>query len=133
VKFIKTMSATDCGLTNTHQAGMFVPKDDALLRFMPRLDLAKENPEAKFVCIDPAGETWNFRYIYYNKRLFGTGTRNEYRITGTSKFIKKFEIRTNDELIFQLQAENLYRVEIAHQSNQPISNHVVLRGWRQIF
>ena len=134
MKYIKTMSGTDCGHTRTHQAGMLVPKKDPnLLNFLPRLDLSIENPEATFSCVDPVGKKWQFRYIYYNKKLFGTGTRNEYRITGMTKFIKKFEIQPGDELIFSLQSQGLYAVEINHKDMGEDLGTVVLRGWRQVF
>ena len=63
------MSATDCGKSNTHQAGMLIPKRNTeLLRFMPSLNLSEQNPDAIFRCIDAAGERWEFRYIYYTKK-----------------------------------------------------------------
>ena len=127
------MSATDCGRTKTHQAGMLVPKDRALLDFLPSLCTTVENPDAQFVCVDPLGEVWNFRYVYYNKKLFGTGTRNEYRITGLTKFIKKFEIQPGDELVISRQSPGSYSIAINRQDAEFLNGTVKLRGWRQVF
>ena len=133
MKYIKTMSANDCGKTTSHQAGMCIPKDKALLEFLPKLDPGTKNPEAGFVCVDSLGEIWRFRYIYYNNKLHGEGTRNEYRITRMTKFIRKFEIQPGDELIISRQSEGLYSIEINHKGAAPNTGPVKLRGWRQIY
>ena len=133
MRYIKTMSANDCGKTTSHQAGMCIPKDKALLEFLPKLDPAIKNPEAEFICVDSSGETWRFRYIYYNNKLHGQGTRNEYRITRITKFIKKFEIQPGDELIISRQSEGLYSIEINHKEAPPNAGAVKLRGWRQVY
>ena len=127
------MSANDCGRTTSHQAGMCIPKDQALLEFLPKLDPGIKNPEAEFVCVDSSGETWRFRYVYYNNKLHGEGTRNEYRITRMTKFIRKFDIQPGDELIISLQSENLYSIDIDHKDAGPPEGRVMLRGWRQVF
>lgn len=125
------MSANDCGQTGSHQAGIFIPKDKSLLDFLPKLDPTIENPEAEFVCVDSSGETWRFRYIYYNNKLHGQGSRNEYRITRMTAFIKKFEIQPGDELVISLQSENLYSID--HRDVRPAEGRVKLSGWRQVF
>lgn len=112
---------------------MCIPKDKALLEFLPQLDPALKNPEAEFICVDCSGETWRFRYIYYNSKLHGQGTRNEYRITRMTKFIKKFEIQPGDELIISRQSEGLYSIEINHTWASLNAGAVKLRGWRQVF
>lgn len=127
------MSANDCGKTMSHQAGMCIPKDKALLAFLPKLNPAIKNPEADLICVDSSGETWRFRYIYYNNKLHGQGTRNEYRITRITKFIKKFEIQPGDELMFSRQSEGLYSIEINHKVAPPNAGAVKLRGWRQVY
>jgi hypothetical protein len=133
MKFIKVMSATDCGKSNTHQAGMLIPKSNAeLLRFMPSLDLTKQNPDAIFRCVDTTGERWEFRYIYYNKKLFGTGTRNEYRLTGLTALIRRYEVRPGDELIFSRNSNDEYFIEIVHQVVD-LGGSIKLAGWRQVF
>ena len=133
MKFIKVMSPTDCGKTNTHQAGMLIPKADAdLLTFLPTLDLSKENPDSMFNCVDHNGEHWSFRYIYYNKRLFGTGTRNEYRLTGLTKFIRRYEVRPGDELIFSKHSSGEYSIAVKHH-NVELGGVIKLTGWRRVF
>ena len=71
--FVKNLSSTDCGLSNTHQGGMLIPRsDEELLAFMPTLDPNIKNPNAIFVCIDEDGGRWEFNFVYYNnkRRLF---------------------------------------------------------------
>lgn len=133
MKFIKVMSATDCGKSNTHQAGMLIPKRNTeLLRFMPSLNLSEQNPDAIFRCIDAAGERWEFRYIYYNKKLFGTGTRNEYRLTGLTGLIRRYDVMPGDELIFSKTSSDEYFIEIVHQEVD-LGGSIRLAGWRQVF
>ena len=133
MKFVKVMSATDCGKSNTHQAGMLIPKRNTeLLRFMPSLDLTEQNPDAIFRCVDATGESWEFRYIYYNKKLFGTGTRNEYRLTGLTALIRRYEVMPGDELIFSKNPGGEYFIEIVHQVAD-LGGSVKLSGWRQVF
>jgi hypothetical protein len=48
--------------------------------------------------MDDQDVQWKFSFIYYNGRLFG-GTRNEYRLTRMTPFIRESGLRAGDELI----------------------------------
>ena len=95
----KVLSPNDTGETSTHQAGWLVPKDRQMLSFFPRLDPAVYNPRCVIDTLDEAGEEWTFNFIYYNNRLFG-GTRNEYRLTGVTAFVRRHRLRSGDTVIF---------------------------------
>ena len=41
-----------------------------------------------------------FWFVYYNNKFFG-GTRNEYRLSKTKAFIKKYKLTAGDALIFK--------------------------------
>ncbi len=96
----KLLSPNDVGLTGTHQAGILVPKDPNILSFFPVLDRTVKNPRQTLSFLDEDGLTiWDFQYIYYNNKLFG-GTRNEYRLTGMTKYLRAKAARAGDEVSF---------------------------------
>jgi hypothetical protein len=98
--FSKTLSANDVGATGTHQAGMLVPKGQTeLLEFLPPLDAATKNPDAWIRCIDEDGLERKFRFVYYNnKRHDPAGTRDEYRLTYMTRYLRDMRARENDML-----------------------------------
>lgn len=96
----KVLSANDTGETGGHQAGILVPKDARILGIFPLLDPSIKNPRAVVDVRDDTGREWTFKFIYYNNRFFG-GTRNEYRLTGMTSFLREFNLRAGDTLIFR--------------------------------
>ena len=100
--FSKTLSANDIGRTGTHQAGILVPKaNKELLAFFPPLDARVKNPDAWIVCTDDQGNERKFRFVYYNNRLHDEkGTRNEYRLTYMTRYLKGIRAEAGDALEF---------------------------------
>jgi hypothetical protein len=96
----KLLSANDSGETGAHQAGILVPKDSRVLSFFPPLDKSQLNPRHHLIFYDEEDERWEFAFIYYNDVFFG-GTRNEYRLTRMTPFIKQNGLRAGDELILE--------------------------------
>ncbi len=94
----KILSANDTGETGGHQAGILIPKDEAVLSFFPALDASFLNPRCHLNFLDRAGTFWEFAFIYYNNELFG-GTRNEYRLTRMTKYIRQAALVQGDELV----------------------------------
>ena len=88
----KELSRNDTGETGGHQAGMLIPRDPEILLFFPKLDPKEYNPRHRLVFRDPLGSKWTFSFIYYNNRFFG-GTRNEYRLTCMTPFIRAHNLR----------------------------------------
>lgn len=113
--FVKTLSANDVGATGAHMAGILVPKRDGdLLAFLPSLDARELNPSAWIGCLTPDDTPLRLRFVYYNNRLHvSTGTRNEYRITHLTKFLREAGAREGD--IFEISREDgqdLYRIRV---------------------
>ena len=81
--YAKRLSANDTGATESHQAGIYIPTE-VIVDVFPEINhINSENPDHFFIAtIDshniPEKE---LRAIYYNKKLLGTGTRDEKRIT----------------------------------------------------
>lgn len=93
----KKLTANDTGHTGTHQAGVLVPKSGRLLAFFPKLESDIKNPRQSLVVYDEDGERWKFNFVYYNNAHFG-GTRNEYRLTGMTRFIRTYGLKPGDEI-----------------------------------
>ena len=142
--FAKVLSANDTGETGGHQAGILVPKGDpALLAFFPPLDASVQNPDARIEVVDDGGRLWKLRYIYYNNRLHAPrGTRNEYRLTHLTRFLRDAGARVGDSLVFTATATpGRYRIALAPAApdpavgtmEQPVLPGVVkLSGWRRV-
>lgn len=107
----KVLSPNDTGETGTHQAGWLVPKNPAILGFFPKLDPTVRNPRCVIDLTDEAGDEWALNYIYYNNRLFG-GTRNEYRLTGVTGFVRQYQLRSGDQVVISREGNRRFRIRI---------------------
>jgi hypothetical protein len=96
----KVLSANDTGDTGAHQAGILVPKQPAILEFFPPLPVGEKNPRHHLHFLDETGKQWEFAFIYYNGQLFG-GTRNEYRLTRMTPYIRESGLIAGDEVILE--------------------------------
>lgn len=97
-KITKVLSSNDVGATGAHQAGMHIPKDPRILNFFPKLDPKINNPRSHMLFKDESGQKWMLAFIYYNNVLFG-GTRNEYRLTRLTKYIRENRLVAGDEIV----------------------------------
>ena len=97
--FQKLLSANDVGLTGTHQSGFLIPKGSEALSLFPSLDEAEYNPDARLTVHTPqTGEHWELRFVHYNNRRHGQGTRDEYRVTGTARLFRALNASAGDIL-----------------------------------
>ena len=96
----KILSSNDTGETGGHQAGILVPKNPAILKFFPVLGNEEKNPRSILSFFDETGKRWDFAFIYYNNFLF-EGTRNEYRLTRMTPFIRQNNLKAGDEIILK--------------------------------
>lgn len=103
----KKLSPNDLGITGSHQAGIFVPKQVEILSFFPFLDCEMLNPRMRIPFYDDAELKWNLNFIYYNNRFFG-GTRNEYRLTGLTAFFRQYRLLVGDEIFLTLDKDDNY-------------------------
>lgn len=126
----KVLSANDTGETGGHQAGILVPKEPHLLSFFPELDPKKYNPRVHLRFLDDSGTFWEFAFIYYNNALFD-GTRNEYRLTRMTKYIRQAGLIAGDELILSRDGD---RYQVSHRKERKLerSGNVLKlgTGWR---
>lgn len=110
----KLLSANDTGDTGGHQAGILVPKDETILSFFPKIDRTIHNPRSHIIFLDNTGSEWEFAFIYYNNRLFG-GTRNEFRLTRMTKFIRNAGLVPGDEILLSRSEDGEYSIDIRRQ------------------
>ena len=135
IELRKILSANDTGDTGAHQAGMLIPKrNPVLLSYFPALDSSEKNPRALLRFKDEWGGAWQFNFIYYNNRKFG-GTRNEFRLTGMTKYLRSEALAAGDCIILGFDQEG-FRT-ISFERAKPVQADVsgVLRlgnEWRVI-
>lgn len=141
--FAKTLSANDVGETDAHMGGILVPKGDGeLLAFLPPLDPGVLNPSAWIDCITPDGQLLRLRFVYYNNKLHAPkGTRNEYRITWLTKFLREAGAKSGDT--FQISREDEdrpYRIEVVparialevEEEDGPVRIRLTSSAWRRV-
>ena len=134
----KVLSANDTGGTGAHQAGLLVPKEKEILSFFPKLDAAVRNPRAHLFFEDHAGSSWEFAFIYYNNKFFG-GTRNEYRLTRMTRYIREAGLVAGDIVTLHHRENEGYSISYHRLctagSAQNIEGRTVLSlgsGWKVI-
>lgn len=141
--FAKTLSPNDVGETDAHMGGILVPKGDGeLLAFLPPLDPGVLNPSAWIDCITPDGQLLRLRFVYYNNKLHAPkGTRNEYRITWLTKFLREAGAKSGDT--FQISREyddRPYRIEVVpaqvapelKEEDGPVRIRLLSSSWHRL-
>lgn len=83
-------------------------------------------------CQDEEGRWWRFRYVYYNNKLTDPrGTRNEYRITRMTSYLRSVAATEGQSIVFRKSEDGTYRISL---ESEPLADLGVteLSGWRQI-
>lgn len=112
-EFIKELSANDAGETNSHQSGFLIPKGIARTGYFPNFSNEELNPRQLLTfTILNSGQTISLNYIHYNSKVLKLGSRHEYRLTGTSGFIREFELKSGDEIAFGLLPGGRRAIEV---------------------
>lgn len=134
----KTLTANDAGETCSHQAGLHIPKDKRILSFFPALDSSARNPRVFILFADDSGQMWEFAFIYYNNQFFG-GTRNEYRLTRMTRFIRESGLASGDEVTLHRNAKGVYSISYRRatmpKAKEPGPRNLTLQlgsGWKII-
>lgn len=122
----KILSANDTGDTGAHQAGILVPKNPEILSFFPPLDNSEKNPRYHLPFYDDSDARWEFAFIYYNNKYFG-GTRNEFRLTRMTPFMRQNDLKPGDELILEREDKGKRRVRYKRNRKSGMGNDGVLR------
>ena len=138
--FRKVLSPNDANETGGHQAGILIPKHmEDLIKFLGGLDSSIKNPRKKLLFIDEEGMANNFNFIYYNNKFHSPqGTRNEYRLTGMTAYLRKYNAQSGAELeLSRLDGEDYYRVSLIKEKTREseqagASNRIKLSGWRSV-
>lgn len=132
-RIAKTLSANDTGETGGHQAGILVPKDPGILGFFPPLSNEVKNPRHHLFFRGEAGQQWEFAFIYYNGRWFG-GTRNEFRLTRMTPFLRQAGLKAGDDLILEHRDEEGYSVHYHRAQPKRIRDGVLKLGghWKVV-
>jgi hypothetical protein len=127
----KALTRNDTGETGGHQAGILIPKDAAILSFFPSLDQAVKNPRHLLRFADPSENVWHFAFIHYNNRLFG-GTRNEYRLTCMTSFLRSANLKAGDVLTLNRDGHR-YRISYRRTNNASTNERIKLgTSWRVV-
>jgi hypothetical protein len=125
------LSRNDTGETGGHQAGILIPREELILAFFPPLDSSVKNPRHRLRFTDSAGERWEFAFIYYNNRFFG-GTRNEYRLTCMTPFLRAANLKAGDKLTLHREGTS-YSMTYRRASQQDSGGRLKLgTTWRVV-
>ena len=130
----KMLSANDVGDTGGHQAGILVPKNPDILSFFPSLDKTTKNPRSFLTFLDDSEESWRLSFIYYNNKFFG-GTRNEYRLTRMTPYMRENALQCGDELFLERYSDGLLRIRFERRSDGGVREDGVLQlgsSWKVI-
>ncbi len=118
----KCLSANDLGRTGSHQAGILIPKRGDLLSFFPPLDPDEENPRVALEAIvQGSDESFLLTFVYYNKKLHGAGTRNEFRLTGLTRPLRVLAASVGDTLIIRRTSPRLLHLSL-RKFAEPLKN-----------
>jgi hypothetical protein len=130
----KLLSKNDTGETGSKQVGFLVPKKTEILSFFPMLAPNTKNPRALLRFEDEGGSRWDFAFIYYNSKFYG-GTRNEYRITRITEFIRRYALKVGDQLTLIRDDDGAYHIRFTRHNGPAVDEKGVLRlgqQWRVI-
>lgn len=129
----KILSSNDTGETGGHQAGMLIPKGGEILEFFPALNGEEKNPRTYLYFIDDVNKRWKFNFIYYNNKFFG-GTRNEYRLTGMTAYIRQNNLKTGDTIVLSRDDNGILsiRCERQNSTSSSIPKLVITGTWKVV-
>ncbi|SDC38144.1 Restriction endonuclease EcoRII, N-terminal [Terribacillus halophilus] len=128
----KVLSANDTGETGGHQAGMLIPKTGGVLSFFPLLEKDEKNPRASLKFIDSSNDEWKFMFIYYNNKFFN-GTRNEFRLTGMTKFIRQNNLKAGDKIILSCERDGTRTIKHERAKTEETKNVLKLgSSWKVV-
>lgn len=116
---LKRLSDNDVGATNSHQAGFLIPKLFVKEGLFEKLSEEVLNPRLRLKFRDLIDNSEIYlTYIYYNNKCF-EGTRQEYRLTGLTRWIKNHGLRSGDTIQISRVAKYDYTIGIIKADRRP--------------
>jgi len=82
------------------------------VKCFPRLNASRYNPKVWLTILEPDGELCEWRFIYFNGKLHGKSTRNEYRLTSTGPFLRKWSGTQGKTLEMTRIGKAIYKVSL---------------------
>jgi len=133
--FEKILSANDTGVTGGHMGGILIPKTETgLIAILPKLDPKEYNPSVFISVKGPNGVLHKLRYVYYNNRLHKLGTRNEYRITYLTDFLRNSGAVAGDAFRITRDEDGRLEMKVVKKKADPKASGVIqLRGWSKVY
>lgn len=132
--FEKILSANDTGVTGGHMGGILIPKTETgLIGILPKLDPKEYNPSAFISVKGPNGVMHKLRYVYYNNKLHKLGSRNEYRITHLTDFLRNSGAVAGDAFRITRDEDGRLEMKVVKKKAAPNASGVIqLRGWSKV-
>ena len=128
----KLLTPNDIGDTNSHQAGIHIPK--SLSDFFPALAESHLNPRAT-ISFQSSGDAIGVGvYIHYNNKVVADGTRDEYRITRVRSLLRDLGAIVGDTLELVRLDTTTYAISVRKARQAPAGALIVnlAHGWRTI-
>ncbi len=127
IELVKTLSSNDVGSTGGHQSGVVIPKKIAKQGFFPELNSSIVNPRQQLdAVVESTGKNLRLNYIYYNGKLHKTSTRNEYRLTGISSFLKDSSAQEGDRLVITKVGDLRYKLRVIPANQHYLEEEIVV-------
>lgn len=131
--FEKILSANDIGITGAHMGGIVIPrKKTGLIDLFPKLDPSVYNPSIFLDFKGPDGATHKLRFVYYNNKLHQKGTRNEYRLTYLTDFLRSWNADTGDAFRITRHETGQLDMEVIKKPTAKSSSVIKLSGWNRV-
>lgn len=127
IELVKTLSSNDVGSTGGHQSGVVIPKNIATGDFFPTLETGIINPRTQLDALAEAtGKSFRMNFIYYNGKLHGSSTRNEFRLTGIATFLKDLAAQEGDRLVITKVGDLRYSLRVEPISEPYVEGEIVV-------
>jgi len=131
--FEKILSANDIGITGSHMGGIVIPRrKTGLIDLFPKLDPAVYNPSIFLDFKGPDGATHKLRFVYYNNKIHQKGTRNEYRLTYLTDFLRSSNAYTGDAFRITRHETGQLDMEVIKKTAAKPSSVIKLSGWNRV-
>ena len=131
--FEKILSANDTGITGGHMGGILIPRTEtSLIALFPSLDSEKYNPSI-FINVKGDNEAIHrLRFVYYNNKVHKKGTRNEYRLTYLTNFLRDSNANAGDVFRFSRDKNGGFEMKVVKKTDVQPATVIKLRGWNQV-